>query len=203
MEAYRRRMWEILCRDWFQAYVGSEVTVLELGAGHCEFINAIHAAQKIAVDLNPDTARHAAPDVRVIQADIASVPDIADGEVDVVFLSNVLEHLERPAIAATLGECFRCLRSGGRLLILQPNIRYCARDYWMFFDHVTPIDDRALVEALEVSGFAVERNIPRFLPFTTQSRLPRALWLLRLYLRIPMVWRVFGGQAFIVAVRNA
>lgn len=32
----------------------------------------------------------------------------------------------------------------GRLLILQPNVRYCGRDYWQFFDHITPVDDRAV-----------------------------------------------------------
>ena len=40
-------------------------------------------------------------------------------------------------------------------MVLQPNIRFCAKDYWMFFDHVTPIDDRAFVEGLEINGFEI------------------------------------------------
>ncbi len=87
------------------------------------------------------------------------------------------------------------------MLILQPNIRFISRDYWMFFDHVTPVDDRALCEALELGGFRIEINVPRFLPYTTASRLPVAPWLIRLYLRLPILWRVLGGQAFIVAVK--
>ena len=78
------------------------------------------------------------------------------------------------------------LRPDGRLLVLQPNVRYCARDYWMFFDHITPVDDRALVEAFAATGFDVELNIPRFLPYTTKSRLPSGPGLVKLYLKVPL-----------------
>jgi len=39
----------------------------------------------------------------------------------------------------------------------------------------------------------------RFLPFTTKSRLPNSLFLVRLYLQIPLLWRIFGQQTFVVA----
>jgi hypothetical protein len=93
----------------------------------------------------------------------------------------------------------RVLTPRGTLLILQPNIRYCYRDYWMFFDHITPLDDRSLVEALEASGFVPVRVIRRFLPFTTKGRLPSSLTLLNVYLSVPLLWRVFGAQSFVVA----
>ena len=57
--------------------------------------------------------------------------------------------------------------------MLQPNIRYCARDYWMYFDHITPVDDRALAEAFNATGFHVELNIPdscRTLPRAARER---------------------------------
>ena len=41
-------------------------TVLDLAAGYCEFINALHCRDKIAVDLNPAVAEMAAPEVRVV-----------------------------------------------------------------------------------------------------------------------------------------
>ena len=85
------------------------------------------------------------------------------------------------------------------MLILQPNVRYCYRDYWMFFDHITPLDDRSLVEALEMTGFRPTTVIARFLPFTTKSRLPKSIALLRIYLSIPLLWRVLGAQSFIEA----
>jgi hypothetical protein len=69
----------------------------------------------------------------------------------------------------------------------------------MFFDHITPVDDRALVEALHAEGYAVDVCIPRFLPYTTKSGLPHGPGLVRLYLRMPLAWKVLGAQAFVVA----
>ena len=69
----------------------------------------------------------------------------------------------------------------------------------MFFDHVTPVDDRALCELLATIGFRIKFVLPRFLPYTTKSTLPKSLMLLKIYLRIPMLYKIFGGQAFVVA----
>jgi SAM-dependent methyltransferase len=200
-QKFRNAMWRVLCNDWFQRFIGPDDTVLDVGAGHCEFINNIVARRRIAVDLNEETHQAASEGVEVVTASSEDLTSISAGSIDVAFVSNFFEHLSRPAILATLEEVHRVLKRGGRLLILQPNIRYCGRDYWMFFDHVTPLDDRSLSEALGMTGFDIERCIARFLPFTTKSSLPRSLFLLRVYLRLPLFWRIFGGQAFIVAVR--
>ncbi len=197
--SFRKTMWKVLCEDFFQAFVPDSSTVLEVGAGYCEFINHIRAARRIALDLNPDTPRHAAPGVFVVTAPSHDAPSIETGSADRAFASNFFEHLSRDAILLTLKEIHRILRPGGQLLILQPNIRYCYRDYWMFFDHVTPLDDRSLGEALHVTGFRLVHLVPRFLPFTTQGRLPNSILLLRAYLRIPLLWRIFGAQSFLVA----
>jgi SAM-dependent methyltransferase len=201
-EAYRRQLWEVLCRDFFQRYVPPDAAVLDVAAGYCEFINAIRASSKVALDLNPDEVLRAGPDVRTVVGSALGMDGVPDASQDVVFISNFFEHLTRPEIVKVMAQCSRVLRSGGRLLVLQPNIRYAWRDYWMFFDHVTPIDDRALCEVLELSGFCVRTCIPRFLPYTTQSRLPKALVCLKIYLRLPVLWRVFGKQAFILAERS-
>jgi ubiquinone/menaquinone biosynthesis C-methylase UbiE len=198
-DAFRNAMWRVLCRRFFQRYVDPGATVLEVGAGHCEFINNIAARRKIALDLSTDTVRFAAPDVEVVHAASTEMSAIPDHSVDVAFASNFFEHLTRSDILATMKELKRVLDPGGRFLILQPNIRYCSRDYWMFFDHITPLDDRSLVEALESAGFVPVSVIPRFLPFTTKGRLPNSIALLHAYLSIPLLWRFFGAQAFISA----
>jgi len=195
-------MWQILCRSFFQRYVDPGATVVEVGAGHCEFINHIVAARRIAVDLSSDTANYAAPGVEVVTSSSSDLSAITDGSVHVAFASNFFEHLTRPDILATLREIKRVLAPTGRILILQPNVRFCYRDYWMFFDHITALDDRSLVEALEMSGFTAETVIDRFLPFTTKSALPKSLMLLRIYLAVPLLWRIFGAQAFVVARPN-
>lgn len=195
----RSAMWRVLCESYFQQYVPEDSTVLEIGAGHCEFINSIRAARRIAVDINAATPEKADDGVEVISSSSTQLQAVADDGVDVVFMSNFLEHISRPDITATIAQCRRVLRPGGRIIILQPNIRYIWRDYWMFFDHVTPIDDRALCELLEISGFHIEICLPRFLPYTTQGRLPTASWLIRVYLKLPFLYRLFGGQALVVA----
>ena len=138
-------------------------------------------------------------DVEIVNSSSSQMLAIPDNSVDVVFASNFFEHLSRDEISATFGEVHRVLMPHGKFMVLQPNIRFCARDYWMFFDHVTPIDDRAFVEGLEINGFEILKVIERFLPYTTKSRLPKALFLIRLYLQIPLAWRLLGQQSFIVS----
>ena len=197
-EQQRTELWRTLCRSWFQRWVPRDCVVLDLAAGHCEFINHIEAGRRIAVDLNPAVRDHAGPGVEAHVALSTELDMLDDASVDRVFVSNFFEHITREDILATLEEVRRVLRPDGRLLVLQPNVRYCARDYWMFFDHITPVDDRALAEAFAATGFRVELNHPRFLPYTTKSRLPSGDALVRLYLRSPWAWRVLGGQAFMV-----
>jgi SAM-dependent methyltransferase len=195
----RHDIWEVLCRDFFQRWVEPDSVVLDLAAGYCEFANNIVAARRLAVDLNPDVRKYASEGVETHICRSDAMDNVADHSVDVVFVSNFFEHITRADILSTLAEVRRVLKPHGKLLILQPNVRYCGRDYWQFFDHITPIDDRALQEALTVTDFDIVKCIPRFLPYTTKSRLPSTPRLVSLYLKVPIAWRVLGAQAFIVA----
>jgi SAM-dependent methyltransferase len=195
----RQDIWQVLCSDFFQAWVPRDAAVLDLAAGHCEFINNIVAGRRVAVDLNPDVKLRAADGVEahVLRSD--SLTGIDTHSIDRVFISNFFEHLNHETILATLVEVRRVLKPSGQLLLLQPNVRFCARDYWQFFDHITPIDDRAMTEAFAQTGYRVVKNIPRFLPYTTKSWLPSGPALVRLYLKVPLAWRVMGAQTFMVA----
>jgi SAM-dependent methyltransferase len=198
--AQKNAIWKVLCADFFQRYVAPSDTIADFGAGYCEFINNIRAARKFAVDLNPDVARFAAADVRVINAPCTAIEQIETSSIDAVFMSNFLEHLPtKQLVLDTLREAFRILRGGGRIIVLQPNIRFLPGEYWDFFDHHTPLTDRSLVEALRLAGFMPTLVLPRFLPYTTRGRLPTAAFFVRLYLKCPLVWRVLGKQALVVA----
>lgn len=199
----RNDIWSVLCSDWFQRWVPDDATVLDIAAGHCEFINNIQARSRLAVDLNPEVASRAGPGVRTYVSRSDDLRFAEEGSVDIAFVSNFFEHVTREVILSTLKEIRRVLSPKGRLLILQPNVRFCGRDYWQYFDHITAVDDRALCEALRATGYEVEKCIPRFLPYTTKSRLPAAPFFVRMYLRVPLAWRILGAQAFIVATPSA
>jgi SAM-dependent methyltransferase len=193
-------LWETLTEAYFQQFVEPTDTVLDLAAGYCEFINSIQCAAKIAVDLNPTVRSMAAGDVTVHLASSDQLPDELAGAVDVVWVSNFFEHLpDSAALLATLGEIRRVLRPGGRLLVLQPNIRLTKESYWDFVDHSLPITDRSLAEALRLSGFEIDLLKVRFLPYTTESRLPISPTLIRLYLRLAPAQLLLGKQTFVVA----
>ncbi len=105
----KAQIWHVLCRDFFQRYVQSSDTVLDIGAGYCEFINTINCAHKIALDLNEDTKRYAAPEVRVVQCMSNHMTEIDDELVDVAFASNFFEHLpNKEAFLQTLREIGAC-----------------------------------------------------------------------------------------------
>jgi SAM-dependent methyltransferase len=195
----RQDIWQVLCSRFFQKWIPADAVVLDLAAGHCEFINNIKAGRRIAVDLNPDVAERAADGVETYTLRSDDLSAIADASVDRVFISNFFEHISREVILATLREVHRVLKPNGLLLLLQPNIRFVPRDYWRFFDHITPVDDRAMIEAFHQTDYDVVKNIPRFLPFTTKGRLPSGPAVVRLYLALPFVWKLFGAQAFMVA----
>ncbi|MCM8757679.1 MAG: class I SAM-dependent methyltransferase [Candidatus Omnitrophica bacterium] len=194
---FKRKMYELLYKDFLQKYISTDAVVLDLGAGYCSFINNIKAKRKIAVDLNPDVRKFADSNVEVIIGSSVDMHQIDSESIDVVFTSNFLEHLSKEDIVKTLKEVYRVLKKGGKFLIIQPNIRYCYRDYWQFFDHISPLDDRSLVEILETNGFKIFECRPKFLPYTIKSKLPKSLFFLRLYLRVPLLQKIFGAQAFI------
>jgi SAM-dependent methyltransferase len=199
---YRDAVWAVLTRDFFQAIIPSSARVLDLGCGRGGFINNIVAAERFAIDLNPDARRLLAPGVAWIGQSCTETWPIADDHLDWVFTSNFLEHLgTRADIDATLREARRCLKPGGGIICLGPNIRLVGGAYWDFYDHFVPLTERSLGERLTSLGFRVETARARFLPYTMVGARPVPLLLIRLYLRVPLAWR-FAGKQFLVVARK-
>jgi dolichol-phosphate mannosyltransferase len=192
-------VWRILCHHFFQRYVREGDSVLDLGCGLGEFSRFIRARRKIAVDINPDTENLLPAEVEFHRADARGLDFIPAGTVDVCFTSNFFEHLpSKEDLNQVLAEVARALRPGGILVALQPNIKYAPGDYWDFYDHLLPLSHLSCAEAFEMAGLQVVELIGRFLPFTTCSPLPKHPLLVRLYLAVPLVWRVLGRQFLIV-----
>lgn len=199
--AAKGRLWQTLCDAFFVRYVPRDGTVLDLGAGYCDFINHVHAANRIAVDLNPDTPRYAAEGVVVHSVPLERLDEIIEpGSVDFAFASNVFEHLRGPdALLEVLAAVGQVLRPGGRLMIMQPNVRMVGGRFWDFFDHTLPLTEKGMAEALTVSGLEVIECRARFLPYTTKGGLPQWPWLVRLYLALPLAQWLAGKQMLLVA----
>ena len=199
-QQWRAALWQVLVEDWFSRWIDPGAAVLDFGCGNGEFINAVRARRRIGVDLRPSRASGLEEGVEFLRSDGFSLPTIETGSIDVVFCSNLLEHLpDRETVTAFLSELRRVLREDGRLLILGPNIRYTGPAYWDFFDHLLPFTHHTLVEALATANLTVETMVPRFLPYTTSGGRRFPLPLVRAYLRLPFAWRWLGAQFFAVS----
>jgi SAM-dependent methyltransferase len=195
-----RAIWAPICR-YLEQFLNTDGITLDLGAGYCHFTNNVRSRMKYALDVNDEQLRRFAnPDVRTIHAPGHTLNMFADSSIDTVFASNVYEHFHtREDVALSLQEVQRVLKPSGRFIILQPNFAYCARQYFDFFDHRLAFTHRGMAEGVEGVGLQIVRVIPRFLPYTSKSSLPRADWLVALYLKMPPIWRILGGQMLIVA----
>ncbi len=196
---YRQEVWKILA-SYFSKWIPRGSAVLDLGCGYCEFINHIPAAKKYGLDLNPDASRHASAEVVIFEQDCAQPWPIPEGALDVVFTSNFFEHLpDKIVLENTLKRAFMSLKSGGKLIAMGPNIRYTGGAYWDFYDHHIALTELALAEALKKCGFRIETVVARFLPYAMSTGRNYPAWILRLYLKLPLAWPVFGQQFLVIA----
>jgi len=195
----RKILWDTLVKYEFQKHIPPHAVVLDLGAGYGHFINAVQARRRIAVDIWPGLIDHLAPGVEALITDIAQLDAVADDSVDYVFSSNCFEHVPQQKFVDCLGQLRRKMRSGATLNILQPNFKYCAREYFDDYTHVSIYTEISLVDLLVASGFEIVRCLPRFMPFSIKTGLPVWPSLIRLYLASP--FKPFGKQMFISAVQ--
>jgi SAM-dependent methyltransferase len=200
LEDYRCAVWRVLSRDRFSKWIAPDSSVLDLGAGYCEFINQIPARLKYAMDLNPATRSHANGDVSVLLQDCSAEWQIPHATLNTVFTSNFFEHLpDKAALERTVQNAFLCLKPGGRLIALGPNIRHTGPAYWDFYDHYIALTDLSLTELLTKCGFELEYARAQFLPYTMAKGRRYPVWVLKAYLQLTPLWKVFGKQFLIVA----
>lgn len=200
--AAKDRMWREIVRH-LQRWFPRDGRILDVACDRGEFIRHVRARERWATDLR-DVSAGLPSDIRFVQADGRALLDVLPpAAFDGIFMSNYLEHLpSSEAVIEQLRVCAGLLRSGGRLVILQPNIRLTGAAYWDFIDHRTPLTERSLAEAAEAVGFRAVAVITRFLPYTTKSRLPSHPFLVRGYLAFPPAWRLLGKQTLYVGERR-
>jgi len=203
-QGYRQRVWAALIEGYFQAWVPPTASVLDLGCGYGEFINQVRCGRKYGMDLNPRSREKLLPEVQLLAQDCAEPWALPSSSLDVIFTSNFFEHLpDKEALGRTLREARRCLRPGGRLIALGPNIKLVHGSYWDFLDHELSLTDASLAEAMQANGLPVRTQIAAFLPYTMVKgpRYPMAF--VKLYLRAPIVWRLLGKQFLVIGEKPA
>jgi ubiquinone/menaquinone biosynthesis C-methylase UbiE len=196
--ATKELIWKELGR-FLQRWVRRDGRVVDVACDLGYFIRNVSAAERWATDIRDMSAElpHDVHFVRASGLDLASV--MPNDYFDAVFFSNYLEHLSSAeAVLEQIRVGFALLRSGGRLIILQPNIRLIGGAYWDFIDHQTALTDKSLAEAATMAGFQTEKVIVRFMPYTTKSRMPKHRMLVRAYLGFPPAWWVLGKQTLYV-----
>jgi SAM-dependent methyltransferase len=181
--------------------LGRPDRVLDPAAGRCEFINASPASERWAVDAVAYEQGVAREGTRLIVSEIMSA-ELPSDYFGGVWVSNFLEHLSsQEDVAKFLEKMYACTAPGGRIAIMGPNFRFCAREYFDFADHTVILTEKGVEEHLYAAGFNIRSVDARFLPYTFTGRLPSHPALARAYLRMPLAWRILGKQFLVVAER--
>ena len=193
-QAGKEAIWREL-GGFLQRYIVPGARIVDIACDLGYFIRNVRAAERWATDIR-DVGASLPKDVHFVPASGLDLAEVLPNDYfDLAFFSNYLEHLpSTEAVLQQLKVTFSILKPGGRVLILQPNIRLIGGSYWDFIDHQTALTEKSLAEAAVMAGFKTEKVITRFLPYTTKSRLPQHPLLVRAYLAFPPAWLVFGKQ---------
>jgi hypothetical protein len=198
----RQRAWDEI-GPFVHARMDSPQRLLDPAAGRREFITAVTADERWVVDAVDYPEASHDDSVRVLIGDVRTVP-LPETYFDGVFVSNLLEHFAtQDEIADFLHRMRTAMAPGGRIAVLGPNFRYCAREYFDCADHTLALTHVAVAEHLYAAGFEVREVVPRFLPYSFRGGLPPVPGLIRTYLRTPLAWRFLGKQFLLIATNPA
>ncbi|HWH25509.1 MAG TPA: class I SAM-dependent methyltransferase [Pseudolysinimonas sp.] len=190
-------LWAALWDFSLSRVMKDSASIVELGAGWCDFINNAKADRRIAVDLWPGIVEAAAPGVEAHVGPAEDLGFLGDESVSAVFASNLVEHLTHEQFDAVLSEADRVLTVGGKVVLVQPNFRLAYKRYFDDFTHVSMWSEVSLADFLRSRGWEIERSQARFMPFSVKSRLPVSRFLIKCYLASP--FKPAAGQMLVVA----
>lgn len=199
----KARLWKCLVNNYLNRFFKEDMSVLDIGCGYCEFINFIKAKKKYGYDIDPFFESFIGPDVEFLLAQRNSSIPLRDNSIERIFTSNFFEHLySRSEIVFILKESFRILKGGGKIIIIQPNIELVGYKYWDFFDHIIPLTDKSLIEAMKMVGFRLDYVKRRFLPYATKESKINSDVFLKTYLKFSIFQYVFGKQSLIIGEKT-
>jgi ubiquinone/menaquinone biosynthesis C-methylase UbiE len=195
-DASRKALWKVLSA-YLQRYIPEDSRIIDIGAGYCDFINNIKAQEKHGLDISNVCTRYAGKDVMVHVQPCTDLSNFDSDYFDVVFASNILEHLSWEEVELTIKEIKRILKKKGKFIVIQPNFKYAFREYFDDYTHKTIFTHVGFEDFLLSNQFKIIELMPRFLPFSIKSHLPSSPTLLKVYLRLP--FKPFAKQMLVVA----
>ena len=178
-------------------------TILDLGAGYCDFINNVEAKERIAVDISPELGQYAEKGVRQVTSLATDLSAVQSGTVDLVLASNLLEHLTDDELKLCLTEIKRVLKGGGLFISMQPNYRLAYKTYYDDPTHKKVFSDEALRSFLLSHDLEIVKYWKKFLPFSLKSRpsiIPLIPIIVRMYLYSP--YKPFAGQMLFISKKR-
>lgn len=191
----RVKVWRAVT-EYLQPYIGTNKTVLDLGSGYGDFINLVEAKKKFALDISAEVKDYLSEEVIFINKPADGLQSISSGSLDAVFSSNLMEHLNRDELNRTMKEVKRCIGKEGVLILIGPNFRYAYKEYFDDYTHKTIYTHISLADIMHEFGFKPTKVVPRFLPLTLKSIMPKNYILTKLYLRSPV--SPFGKQMLLI-----
>lgn len=194
----RTIVWNVIT-EYLANYIPVKASVLELGAGYCDWINNINASNKVALDIWDEMPKFAAPGIRTITADLSKgLKSYCDETYDVIVTSNLLEHFQPDVTSQIVSDVFVCLNPNGVFILIQPNFRYSYRNYFDDYTHRSVFTHISMQNLLRAQGFTIKDVQPRFMPYSLrESKFPILPVFIKMYLALP--FRPFAGQMLIVA----
>ncbi len=197
----RSEVWKPVTEYIQQKYIAPDARVLDLGAGYCDFINHVQASEKYAVDVFERLDEFASDGVKTFKQTCTDLSQMGESSLDVVFASNLFEHLTHDELLGTIAEVRRVLRPDGRLILLQPNFKYCYKTYFDDYTHLQIFTHMGIYDLLEMAGMEIEAMHAKFLPVNMKSTLrlkvPFLSLLIHAYMRSPI--KPLAGQMLVVA----
>src|SRR6202163_364269 len=170
--ATKEAIWRELGR-YFQRFIVPGARVVDIACDLGYFIRNVKAADRWATDIR-DMKDALPEDVHFVRANGLALDGVMPNDhFDLAFFSNYLEHLpSNEAVLQQLRVTFALLKPGGRVLILQPNIRLIGGSYWDFIDHQTALTEKSLAEAATMAVLTHTHASARVLPYATKRRRP-------------------------------
>ena len=196
----RAKVWKAIT-EYLGSYFDSADTVLDLGTGYGDFINGISAKKKYALDIGPDVKKYMGKDVTFINKPSYDLAEIPSNSLDVVFSSNLFEHLDKQELDKTMKALLKRFKKNGKLILIGPNFKYAYKDYFDDYTHKTIYTHVSLADALAEYGFETIKVVPKFLPLTLKSRLPKSYLLTKAYLNAP--FSPMGKQMLLILKLNS